>query len=99
MQTPEEDSHMMNAKTIADKIRWKLEYRDRVVDGRFSSMVALKPKWQDTIELAWSDGHTTKTAGRRAAARICLEYFERQPLTLLLGHQYQASRASMDTTP
>ena len=99
MQAPAEESHVQNVKTVADKMRWKVEYRDQVADGRFQSMLALTPKWQDTIELAWSEGHATKSAARRAAAQIGLAYFEQQPLTLLLGQRFHANRPSMDTGP
>ena len=99
MQAPAEDLHVQNVKVVADKMRWKIEYRDQVLDGRFQSMLALTPKWQDTIELAWSEGYATKSAARRAAALVGLKYFEQQPLTLVLGQRFHANRPSMDTGP
>lgn len=99
MQAPAEDMHVQNVKMVADKMRWKVEYRDQVLDGRFQSMLTLTPKWQDTIELAWSEGYGTKSAARRAAALIGLKYFEQQPLTLVLGQRFHANREIMDTGP
>lgn len=99
MQEPVEDSHVQNVKAVADKVRWKVEYRDQVVDGRFQSMLALTPKWQDTIELAWSQGCATKSAARQAAALLGLCYFQQQPLTLVLGQRFHANRPGMDTGP
>ena len=92
------DSSMQNLKTIADKVRWKVEYQDRVVNGRFESRVTLTPKWEDTIQLAWCDGRETKREAHQAAAQIGLLHCERQPLTLLLGHRYPANGQSMDTS-
>lgn len=99
MQAPAEDSHVQNVKAVADKVRWKVEYRDQVLDGRFHSMLALTPKWHDTIELAWSEGCSTKSAARRAAALVGLSYFQQQPLTLVLGQRFHANRPGMDTEP
>jgi hypothetical protein len=97
MPAPAEDSHVQNVKTVADKVRWKVEYRDKEVGGRFHSMLALTPKWQDTIELAWSEGCATKSAARQAAAALGLSYLQQQPLTLVLGQRFHANRAGMDT--
>jgi hypothetical protein len=97
MQAPAEDSHVQNVKAVADKVRWKVEYRDKEVGGRFHSMLALTPKWQDTIELAWSEGCATKSAARQAAAALGLSYLQQQPLTLVLGQRFHANRAGMDT--
>lgn len=99
MQAPDEDLHVQNVKAVADKLRWKVEYREQVLDGRFQSMLALTPKWQDTIELPWSEGYATKSAARRAAALFGLKYFEQQPLTLVLGQRFHANHPRMDTGP
>ena len=51
---------------------------------------------RDTITLEYSDVKDTKQKSRQAAAEIGLLYFQRQPLTLLLGHKYHANDIRMD---
>jgi len=89
--------NMSNLKTIADKVRWKVEYQDRVANGRFESRVALTPKWEHTIQLAWCEGRETEQEAHEAAAQIGLAHCERQPLTLLLGRMYPANVQILDT--
>lgn len=87
---------IQNLKIIADKLHWKIQYHDSVVDSHFESRVVMTPKDLDTITLQYSDPKETKQKARHAAAEIGLAYFQRQPLTLLLGNKFHANDIRMD---
>jgi hypothetical protein len=80
---------MQNLKTVADKIGWRVQYQDRVVDGRFQVRVVLTPARADSIELAWCESRETKKEARHSAAEVGLVFFDGQPLTLVLGSKYE----------
>jgi len=90
------DLSIQNLKVLADKLHWKIQYHDNVVDGQFQSRVVMTPKDMDTITLQYSDAKDTKQKARQAAADIGLLYFQRQPLTLLLGTKYHVNDVRMD---
>jgi len=87
-------SSMQNVKTVAEKIKWKVQYQDRVSDKRFEARVVLTPPGADSVELAWCVADTKKE-GQQAAAELALQYFERQPLTLVLGGKYERNETKM----
>ena len=93
--SPRYASSMQNLKTVADKISWKVQYQDRVVDGRFQVRVVLTPPKADTIELEWCEGVENKKETRQGAAELGLAYFDRQPLTLVLGARYERNDSRM----
>ena len=39
--SPRYASSIQNLKTVADKISWRVQYQDRVVDGKFQVRVVL----------------------------------------------------------
>ena len=41
--SPKYGSAIQNLKTVADKIGWKVQYQDRVVEGKFQVRVVLTP--------------------------------------------------------
>ena len=86
---------IQNLKTVADKICWKVQYQDRVVETRFEVRVVLTPPGADSVELAWCASAATKKQGQHAAAEIGLAYFDRQPLTLVLGSKYERNDTRM----
>jgi hypothetical protein len=92
------DLTIQNLKTIIDKLHWKMQYQDSVVDGSFVSRVSITPKDMDTITLEYCEAKETKQKARQAAAETGLVYFQRQPLTLLLGSKYQANDIRMDVS-
>jgi hypothetical protein len=93
--SPRHDSSIQNLKTVADKIRWRVQYQDRVVDGKFQVRVVLTPPKADTIELAWCESRETKKEARDAVAEVGLVYFDVQPLTLVLGSKYERNDSRM----
>jgi len=93
--SPKYGSAIQNLKTVADKISWKVQYQDRVVEGKFQVRVVLTPPKADTIELAWCEGGESKKESRQAAAELGLVYFDGQPLTLVLGHKYERNENLM----
>ena len=93
--SPKYGSSIQNLKTVTDKITWRVQYQDRVVDGKFQVRVVLTPPKADSIELAWSDSRETKKEARHAAAQVGLVYFENQPLTLVLGNKYERNDIRM----
>ena len=90
------DLSIQSFKTVVDKLHWKMQYQDNVVDGSFVSRVTLTPKDADTITLEYCEAKDTKQKARQAAAESGLAYFQQQPLTLLLGAKYIASDVRMD---
>lgn len=90
------DLTIQNLKTIIDKLHWKIQYQDSVVDGSFISRVSITPKDMDTITLDSCCPKDTKQKARQAAAEAGLVYFQQQPLTLLLGSKYHANDIRMD---
>ena len=92
---PEYASSMQNLKTVAEKIKWKVQYQDRVAGKRFEARVVLTPPGADSVELAWCASADTKKEGQQAAAELGLQYFERQPLTLVLGGKYERNETKM----
>ena len=93
--SPRYASSIQNLKTVADKISWKVQYQDRVVDGRFQVRVVLTPPKADTVELAWCESRETKKEARHGAAELGLLYFDGQPLTLVLGGRYERNESRM----
>jgi hypothetical protein len=93
--SPKHVSSIQNLKTVADKISWKVQYQDRVVDGRFQVRVVLTPPRTDSIELAWCEGGESKKEARHSAAELGLVYFDSQPLTLVLGSKYERNDSRM----
>ena len=93
------DLSIQNLKTITDKLHWKLQYQDSVVDGSFVSRVSVTPKDANTISLEYCEAKETKQKARQAAAQTALAYFQQQPLTLLLGAKYTANDVRMDIGP
>jgi hypothetical protein len=93
--SPRHVSSMPNLKTVADKISWRVQYQDRVVDGRFQVRVVLTPPKADTIELEWCEGAESKKEARQGAAELGLAYFDSQPLTLVLGARYERNDSRM----
>ena len=93
--SPRYASSIQNLKTVTDKITWRVQYQDRVVDGKFQVRVVLTPPRADSVELAWSDSRETKKEARHAAAEVGLVYFDNQPLTLVLGHKYERNDSRM----
>ena len=95
MPSPRHASSTQNLKSVADKIRWKVQYQDRVIDGRFQVRVVLTPPRTDSIELAWSESRETKREARHGAAEAGLLFFDAQPLTLVLGARYERNESRM----
>jgi hypothetical protein len=93
------DVSMQSLKTITDKLHWKLQYQDSVVNGGFVSRVSVTPKDANTISLDYCEVTDTKQKARQAAAQTALSYFQQQPLTLLLGSKYSANDVRMDVCP
>jgi hypothetical protein len=93
--SPKYGSSIQNLKTVADKIGWRVQYQDRVVDGKFQVRVVLTPAKADSIELAWCESRETKKEARHAAAEVGLVYFDGQPLTLVLGSKYERNDSRM----
>ena len=93
--SPKHASSIQNLKTVADKIGWRVQYQDRVVEGRFQVRVVLTPPRADTVELAWCEGRETKREARHGAAELGLLYFDDQPLTLVLGGRYERNESRM----
>jgi hypothetical protein len=93
--TPKYASSVQNLKTVADKIKWKVQYHERVTGKRFEGRVVLTPPGADSVELAWCASADTKKEGQQAAAEIGLLFFERQPLTLVLGGKYERNETRM----
>ena len=92
--SPRYSASIQNLKSVADKISWKVQYQDRVVDGRFQVRVVLTPPNTDSIELEWCESRTKKEA-RHGAAELGLMYFDGQPLTLVLGSKYERNDSRM----
>lgn len=92
------DLSIQSLKTITDKLHWKMQYQDSVVDGFFVSRISLTPKDMNTITLEYCEAKETKQRARQAAAQTGLAYFQQQPLTLLLGEKYMASDVRMDVS-
>ena len=90
------DLTIQSLKTITDKLHWKIQYQDNVLEGSFVSRVAITPKDADTITLEYCEAKESKQKARQAAAEAGLAYFQQQPLTLLLGAKYMASDVRMD---
>ena len=80
---------IQNLKTVADKISWKVQYQDRVVERKFQVRVVLTPPRTDSIELEWCESGESKKEARQAAAELGLVYFDGQPLTLVLGSKFE----------
>jgi hypothetical protein len=93
--SPRHASSIQNLKTVTDKISWRVQYQDRVIDGKFQVRVVLTPPRADTIELAWCESRETKKEARHGAAELGLLYFDRQPLTLVLGAKYERNESRM----
>jgi hypothetical protein len=93
--SPKHASSIQNLKTVADKIMWKVQYQDRVVGKRYEVRVVLTPPGMDSVELEWCASADTKKEGRHAAAELGLAYFDRQPLTLVLGSRYERNESRM----
>jgi len=93
--SPRHASSVQNLKTVADKIGWRVQYQDRVADGRFQVRVVLTPARADTIELGWCESGGTKREARHGAAELGLLYFDGQPLTLVLGGRYERNESRM----
>ena len=93
--SPRYATSIQNLKTVTDKISWRVQYQDRVVDGRFQVRVVLTPPRADTIELAWCESRETKREARYGAAELGLAYFDGQPLTLVLGSKYERNDSRM----
>ena len=93
--SPQYASSMQNLKSVADKIMWNVQYQDRVVEKRFEVRVVLTPPGSDSVELSWCASADTKKEGQHAAADIALQYFDRQPLTLVLGSKYERNETRM----
>lgn len=93
--SPRHATSIQNLKTVADKVSWRVQYQDRVVDGRFQVRVVLTPPRADTIELAWCESRETKREARYAAAELGLVFFDNQPLTLVLGSKYERNDSRM----
>ena len=93
--SPRYATSIQNLKTVTDKISWKVQYQDRVVDGRFQVRVVLTPPRADTIELAWCESRETKKEARYGAAELGLVFFDNQPLTLVLGSKYERNDSRM----
>lgn len=93
------DLSIQSLKTITDKLHWRLQYQDSVVDGCFVSRVSVTPKDANTITLEYCEAKETKLKARQAAAQMGLTYFQQQPLTLLLGAKYVANEVRMDVCP
>lgn len=90
------DLSIQSLKTITDKLHWRLQYQDSVVDGGVMSRVSLTPKDTNSITLEFCEAKETKQKARQAAAQTGLAYFQQQPLTLLLGAKYVSSDVRMD---
>jgi hypothetical protein len=93
--SPRHASSIQNLKSVADKIGWRVQYQDRVVDGRFQVRVVLTPPRTDSLELAWCESRETKREARHGAAELGLLYFDGQPLTLVLGGRYERNESRM----
>jgi hypothetical protein len=93
--SPRHASSIQNLKSVADKIGWRVQYQDRVVDGRFQVRVVLTPPRTDSLELAWCESRETKREARHGAAELGLLYFDGQPLTLVLGARYERNESRM----
>jgi hypothetical protein len=93
--SPRHASSIQNLKTVADKISWRVQYQDRVIDGKFQVRVVLTPPRADSVELAWCESRETKKEARHGAAELGLLYFDRQPLTLVLGAKYERNESRM----
>jgi len=93
--SPRYATSIQNLKTVTDKISWRVQYQDRVVEGRFQVRVVLTPPRADTIELAWCESRETKREARYGAAELGLAYFDGQPLTLVLGSKYERNDSRM----
>ena len=93
--SPRHASSIQNLKTVADKISWRVQYQDRVIDGKFQVRVVLTPPRADSIELAWCESRETKKEARHCAAELGLLYFDVQPLTLVLGSKYERNESRM----
>jgi len=93
------DLSIQNLKIITDKLRWKMQYQDSVVDGSFVSRVSVTPKDANTITLDYCEVKDTKQKARQAAAQTALSYFQQQPLTLLLGCKHTVNDVRMDVSP
>jgi len=93
------DLSIQNLKIITDKLRWKMQYQDSVVDGSFVSRVSVTPKDANTITLDYCEVKDTKQKARQAAAQAALSYFQQQPLTLLLGCKHTVNDVRMDVSP
>jgi len=93
--SPRYASSIQNLKTVTDKVSWKVQYPDRVVDGKFQARVVLTPARADSIELAWCESRETKREARHAAAELGLVFFDGQPLTLVLGSKYERNDNKM----
>jgi hypothetical protein len=95
MPAPPYASSMQNLKTVAEKIKWKVQYQERVAEQRFQARVVLTPPGADSVELTWCASAATRKEGQQAAAELALLYFERQPLTLVLGGKYERNETRM----
>ena len=95
MPSPRHASSIQNLKSVADKICWRVQYQDRVIDGKFQVRVVLTPPRTDSVELAWCESRETKKEARHGAAELGLLYFDRQPLTLVLGAKYERNESRM----
>ena len=93
--SPRYASSIQNLKTVTDKISWKVQYQDRVTDGKFQVRVVLTPPRADSVELAWCESRETKKEARHVAAEVGLVYFDGQPLTLVLGSKYVRNDSRM----
>jgi hypothetical protein len=93
--SPRYASSIQNLKTVTDKVSWKVQYQDRVADGKFQVRVVLTPPKTDSIELAWCQSKETKKEARHAAAELGLVFFDNQPLTLVLGSKYVRNDSKM----
>ena len=93
--SPRYSPSIQNLKSVADKISWKVQYQDRVVDGRFQVRVVLTPPKTDSIELEWCESRETKKEARHGAAELGLVFFDNQPLTLVLGSKYERNDSRM----
>lgn len=90
------DLSIQSLKTVTDKLHWRLQYHDSVVDGCFVSRVSVTPKDANTITLEYCEARDTKQKARQSAAQMGLAYFQQQPLTLLLGAKYVANEVRME---
>ena len=57
-------SSMQNLKTVAEKIKWRVQYQERVAEQRFQARVVLTPPGADSVELAWCASADTKKRAR-----------------------------------